>query len=117
MKSTHVKCLKVYTSVSCQNMQPYLDSGNAFEGKLHDPALQGSILMVVILSVYGADTIANDLSLSALISWFMKSIIEFLKDSNLHAIISTLLIINLHGVKKIDFAVLEEIYNNVGQQF
>jgi hypothetical protein len=47
----------------------------------------------------------------------MKSIIEFLKDSNLHAIISTLLIINLHGVKKIDFAVLEEIYNNVGQQF
>jgi hypothetical protein len=49
-------------------MQPYLDSGNAFEGKLHDPALQGSILMVVILSVYGADTIANDLSLSALIS-------------------------------------------------
>ena len=35
------------------------------------------------------------LSLSALISWFMKSIIGFLNNSNLHAIISTLLIINL----------------------
>jgi hypothetical protein len=69
------------------------------------------------LSVYGADTIAIDLSLSALISWFMKSIIAFLNNSNLHALISTLLIINLHGVKKIYFAVLEEMYKNVGQQF
>ncbi len=35
---------------------------------------QGSILpWIVILSVYGTDTIATDLSLSALISWFMKS--------------------------------------------
>ncbi len=35
----------------------------------------GSILAwIVILSVYGADTIAIDLSLSALFSWFMKSI-------------------------------------------
>ncbi len=52
----------------------------------------------------------------------MKSIIEFLNNTNLHVIISTLLIINLHWVKKIYFlkiyfAVLEEIYNNVGQQF
>jgi hypothetical protein len=39
---------------------------------------RGSILeWIIILSVYGADTIAIDLSLSALISWFMKSIIEF----------------------------------------
>ncbi len=39
---------------------------------------RGSILAwIVILSVYGADTIAIDLSLSALISWFMKSIIGF----------------------------------------
>ncbi len=38
-----------------------------------------------------------DLSLSALISWFMKSIIWSLNNSNLHAI-STLLIINLHWV-------------------
>ncbi len=41
-----------------------------------------------------------DLSLSALISWFMISIIGLLNNSNLHAIISTLLIINLHRVKK-----------------
>ncbi len=47
----------------------------------------------------------------------MKSIIAFLNNSNLHALISTLLIINLHGVKKIYFAVLEEMYKNVGQQF
>jgi hypothetical protein len=52
----------------------------------------------VILSVYGADTIAIDLSLSALISWFMISVIGFLNKTNLHAIISTLLIINLHRV-------------------
>ncbi len=36
-------------------------------------------------------------------------IIGFLNNSNLHAIISTLLIINLHWVKKIYFVVLEEI--------
>ncbi len=36
-----------------------------------------------------------DLSLSALISWFAKSITGFLNNSNLHAKISTLLIINL----------------------
>ncbi len=41
----------------------------------------------------------------------MKSIIGFINNSNLHAIISTLLIINLHRVKKIYFAVLEEINN------
>jgi hypothetical protein len=46
-----------------------------------------------------------DLSLSALISWFMKSTTGFLNKSNLHAIISTSLIIHLHG--------LEEIYNNI----
>jgi hypothetical protein len=34
---------------------------------------RGSILAwIVILSAYGADTIAIDLSLVALISWFMK---------------------------------------------
>jgi hypothetical protein len=58
-----------------------------------------------------------DLSLSALISWFMKSITGFLNNSNLHAIIFTLLIINLHWVLQNYFAVFEEIYNNVGQQF
>jgi hypothetical protein len=47
----------------------------------------------------------------------MKSIIRPLSNSNLHAILSTLLIINLHGVIKIYFAVLEEIYKNVGKQF
>ncbi len=41
-----------------------------------------------------------DLFLSALISWFIKSIIGFLNNSNLHAIISTLLIINLHWALK-----------------
>ena len=46
----------------------------------------------------------------------MKSIVGFLSNSNLHAVNSTLLIIYLHGVKKIYFAVLEEIYNNIGQQ-
>ncbi len=50
---------------------------------------------IVILSVNGADTIAIDLSLSALISYFMKSIFGFLNNSDLHAIISTLLIINI----------------------
>jgi hypothetical protein len=39
----------------------------------------------------------------------MNSIIGFLNNSNLDAIIPTLLIIILHGVKKINFAVLEEI--------
>ncbi len=43
----------------------------------------------------------------------MKSIIGFLHNSNLHAIISTLLIINLHWVFKFLFAILEDIYNNV----
>ena len=42
-----------------------------------------------------------DLSPSALISWYMKSIIGFWNNSNLHAIISTLLIFNLHWVLKI----------------
>ncbi len=54
-----------------------------------------------------------DLSLSALLSWFMKSIIKFLNNYNLHAVISTSVIIYLQWVKKIYFAVLEEIYNNV----
>jgi hypothetical protein len=40
------------------------------------------------------------LPLSALISWFMKSIIGFLTNSNLHAIISTSLIINSQWVQK-----------------
>jgi hypothetical protein len=48
---------------------------------------------MVILTVYGADTVAIDLSLSALISLFVKKIIVFLNNYNLHAIISTLLII------------------------
>ncbi len=51
---------------------------------------------IVILSVYGVDTIATDLSFSALISWFIKSSIGFLNNYSLHAIISKLLIINLH---------------------
>ncbi len=41
-----------------------------------------------------------DLSLSALISRFVKSIIGFLNNSNLHAIISTSLIINFIDPKK-----------------
>jgi hypothetical protein len=49
---------------------------------------RGSILTwIVILSVYGADTIAE----VELISWFMKSIIGFLNHSYLHRIISTFL--------------------------
>ncbi len=44
----------------------------------------------------------------------MKSIIQFLNNSNLHAVISTLLLINLHWAKKNYFVVLEEIY--VGHQ-
>ncbi len=47
-----------------------------------------------------------DLWLSALISWIMKSIIGCLINCNLHTIISTLLVIKLHWVKKIYFAVL-----------
>jgi hypothetical protein len=43
----------------------------------------------------------------------MNSVIGFLNNSNLHAIISLLLTIHLQLVKKIYFAVLEEIYNNV----
>jgi hypothetical protein len=71
---------------------------------------------IVILSVYGADTIAEcrsqviDLSLSALISWFMKSIIGFLNNSNLHAIIS---IFTIYNESKFYFGVSEEIYYNV----
>jgi hypothetical protein len=42
----------------------------------------------------------------------MKLIIGLLNNSNLHAIISTSLMINLHWVKKIYFAVLEELYNS-----
>ncbi len=54
-----------------------------------------------------------DLSLSALISWFFKSIIGFLNHYNLPAMISTSLIINLQWAPKFFLAVLEEIYNNV----
>jgi hypothetical protein len=43
----------------------------------------------------------------------MKSIIGFLNNSNLLAIISTSLIINLQWVKKNYFAVLEEVVNNI----
>jgi hypothetical protein len=58
---------------------------------LADIQRRGSILTwIVILSVYVADTIAIDLSLSELISLFMISIIGFLNNSNLHAIIYTL---------------------------
>ncbi len=101
---------------------PRDDQGRYSEADLHDPwadiQRRGSILAwIVILSVYGADTIAEvelfDLSLSSLISWFMKSSIGFLNNSNLHAIISTSLTINLQWVNKIFLAVLEEIYNNV----
>ncbi len=75
----------------------------------------GSILVwIVTLSVCGAYQIAIDLSLSALISWFIKYC-GFLNNSTWNAIISTLLIINLHGVKKMYFAVLEEISINVCQ--
>jgi hypothetical protein len=57
---------------------------------------RGPILAwIVILSVYGADTIAIDLSLSALNSRFIKSIIGLLNNSKLHALISTLLIITV----------------------
>ena len=44
----------------------------------------------------------------------MKSIVGFLNNSNLRAIISKLLIINFFEYKKIYFALLAEIYNNVG---
>ncbi len=53
------------------------------------------------------------ISLSALISWFMKSIIRFWNNSNLHARNTTSFIINVQWVKKIYFAILEEIYNSV----
>jgi hypothetical protein len=42
-----------------------------------------------------------DLSLAALISWFKKSIIVFLNDSNLHVIISTSLLIYIEFKKVI----------------
>jgi hypothetical protein len=45
----------------------------------------------------------------------MKSFIGLFNSSNLHAIISISLIFALS--QKIYFAVLEEIYDNVGQQF
>jgi hypothetical protein len=60
-----------------------------------------SLTWIVILSVYGADTIAINLSLSALISWYMKSIIGFLNNYNLHAITSTLLKVNYIESKKV----------------
>ncbi len=50
-----------------------------------------------------------DLSHSALISSFMKSIIGFLNNSHLHAKISTLLIIILHLVNKNLFCCIFEI--------
>ncbi len=78
---------------------------------------RGSILAwIIILSVYGADTIAE---VELLISPFLRRALDFgfLNNSNLHAITFTSLIINLQWVKKIYFAVLEEIYNNVGPQF
>ncbi len=53
-----------------------------------------------------------DLSLSVLISWFIKSIIGFFNNSNLHAIISTPLIINLQWVQKNYFALLDELITN-----
>jgi hypothetical protein len=63
-------------------------------GSRADIQRRGTILAwIVILSVYGADKIAIDLSLSALISLFMKYI-GVLNNPNLHAIICTLLIIN-----------------------
>ncbi len=75
---------------------------------LADIQRRGSLAWIVILSVYGTGTIAIDLSLSALISWLMKSIIGFLNNSNLHAIISTLLIINLQWVYKIYSAAMKK---------
>jgi hypothetical protein len=57
------------------------------------------------LPVCGTDTIAE-----------VKLLIPvFLNNSNLHAIISISLIFNLS--QKNFFAVIEEIYKNVGQQF
>ncbi len=90
-------------------------------GSRADIQRRGTILAwIVILSVYGADKIAIDLSLSALISLFMKYI-GVLNNPNLHAIICTLLIINWQWVKQIYFAVLYEIYNFmmflIGQPF
>ncbi len=53
-----------------------------------------------IVSVLGADKIAIYLILSVLISWFMKSIMRFLNNSNFHAIISTLLLILLTNLQR-----------------
>ncbi len=100
--NTHLHCHSLYEQVKCwtNSVGPLYQSllwGLAWA----DIQRQGFILAwIVTLSVYGADTIAIDNSLSALIFWFMKSIIGFLNNYNLHAIFSTLLIINLHGVKK-----------------
>ncbi len=59
---------------------------------------RGSILAwIVILSVYGADTIASQvIDFSPFCVMKSKSIIGFLNNSNLHLIISISLIINLH---------------------
>jgi hypothetical protein len=43
----------------------------------------------------------------------MESFVGFLNNSNLDAILSTSLIINLQCVEKIYFATLGEVYNNV----
>ena len=60
---------------------------------------------VIDLSLFWADLLIYDINY-----WVFKN-------SNWPTLLSTLLTINLHWVKKINFAVLEEIFNNVGQQF
>ncbi len=101
---------------------PRDDQGRYSEADLHDPwadiQRQGSILawdhnFVCLWCRHNCRSQVIDRSLSSLISWFRKSSIGFLNNSNLHAIISTSLTINLQWVKKVYFAVLEEIYNNV----
>jgi hypothetical protein len=61
---------------------------------------RGSILAFIVICLFmrrhNCRSQVIDLSLSALISWFMKPIIGVLNNSNLHAIISALLIINLY---------------------
>jgi hypothetical protein len=79
--------------------------------KSRDIQRWGSILAwVVILSVYGADTIAEvKLLFSLFLRWSLdlwNHLLGFLNNSNLHAIIPTSLLIIYN-------AVLEEIYNNV----
>ncbi len=58
-----------------------------------------------------------DLSLPALISWFIKSIIGFLNSSNLHAIISISLIFNLHWVNKIFLLYLKKFITMLVSSF